>query len=166
MPSYTTPLEAVVQVLRGSGIADIDWGDTGSPYYQAVPEGQLERADLFPYVVLDIPDSSTEYVFQGSTQYLESYQAIVNVVALEPDISTLASPYGDVTGSVIRYLDSLTDSPGTFSGANYDCLKWLRKSWVLRYDPAGRAPGTKPGARVWVATAVYDMQVEASYGGS
>lgn len=167
MPSFTTPLEAIVSKLRSSGVDGIEWGTTvagvttGNPYYIVLPEGDLNRTDLYPYVVIDIPDSTTEYVFQGTNQYLETINPIIRVVALEPDIQTLSSPYGEVDTSVIRYLDSLIDSYTQFSGENYDCISWTRKSYRLEYDTSSRSPG---GGRVWIGTANYEMKIEASYG--
>lgn len=137
--------ETLVAALRNSGVAGIAWGETGSPYYQQVPE----PPPAFPYVVFDIPDS--EVVHETDDNYRELYKPEITIVAEEPTIHALSSPYS--LFSVLHFLDQMRNSPQLLNGQNFEVIQFLRLNYrVYRADDA-RSP---EGGRVWLASAVYD----------
>lgn len=158
-------LQAVItQILRGSGIAGIQWGQgggdsVGSPYYREVPE----PPPPLPYVEFDIPDMTTiENFFEGG--YEEPYKVYVNVYGSYRDIATLLSPYS--TTSVLYFLDSLMNNKSLLAGDNFKVSEWFRDGWALQEDdnryPTGENPPGDPamsGGRVWVARATYSATV-------
>lgn len=141
-----TILQAIVDVLRDCPNTSVIWGEMASPFYQEVPEPPPK----FPYVVIDIPDSTIEHTI-GDPAYTETYVTTINVV--DVNVSGL-SPYK--TGSVLHYLDSFRDNSSVFNGdiGTFTCEEFLRQSWVLKLDTSSR---DSAGGRVWIASANYEI---------
>ena len=177
MPSYTTPHQAIVGVLREAGISalnaenpppdnrDFNWlnpdGSAGSPYYKDAKEPQPG----FPYVVYDISAGTPEHTMGDG--YPEAFEVTVDVVGANPYIHEIGSPYANPKTSPIAYLDAMGAQPFVFNGTRYNCFKFIRKSWELIEDPT-RAPqddsnGGGVYGNVYVARAVYDMEIGAAY---
>lgn len=175
MPTYITPHQAFVAVLRASGLSvatipdpperDYDW--RWQPYYKDAKEPQ----PAFPFVVYDIPNSNgPEHTFGDS--YPELLNVEVKVVGVNPWIHYLGSPWGDPQSSVMAFLDSLSDQPFVFNGARYICCRFIRKDWELVEDDT-RQPDPLPGqpqgqaapvyGNVYVARANYEMEIGATY---
>ena len=157
---YADVNEAIVGVLRASGVAGIDW--TKSPYYieAAEPLPGAEGSAItdpgpFPYVVYELPESSTQHTMGDA--YVETYKPRFYVVGTQKDRAVLLSPYAE--SGVIAYLDSLRGTAALpagyklFDGANFDCIQFTRDGTYLAKDSSR---GTF-GERVWLREAGYTM---------
>lgn len=159
--AYADVHEAIVGVLQASGLTGIDW--TRSPAY--IEAGEQLPDQPFPYVVYEMPMSEVEHQM-GSDPMVINYRPSFFVVALQSQRNPWLSPF--VAGGVVAYLDSLRGTDAlpagyqAFSGANYECIKFVRDGDYLAKF-ANRSPFDmqtgKAGERVWMLQADYTLQI-------
>jgi hypothetical protein len=160
--TYNDLQEALVAYLRTQAITGITWGDHNSPAYEEFPEPtQVTSQPIspFPYVGFDIDESKVDHMFnegQGA-DYVENYTATFYVVAYQDKIAALASPYAP--NSVGYVLDGLAKNPELLSGTLFSVIDFARRGWSLKkFEDRGIDQ-----QRVYKATLVYDVILEASY---
>lgn len=161
------PHDLVVNALRTSNIPPFSWGEM--PYYEEVQEGQYQ----FPFCTYFFPESEPQLSTEDG--YAEMWDFEVVVVSQVPplgaggfDISTLSSPSGDPTKSVIAYMDSFMRNPWALApGAtpvqqsptvSFTVNGLIRKSYAITREEM-RGPNTM---RVYKAKATYRMQTSAT----
>lgn len=174
--TFLTPHQAICEVLRKAGIScrdvpggppqrDFDWynadGTPGSPYYKVAKEPQ----GGFPFVVYDIAAGSPDHTMGDS--YPELFNVTIKVMAGNPLIHYVGTPFGDPLVSPIAYLDAMSAQPFVFNGVRFICCRFIRKSWELVEDDT-RAPqddGAGGGVynSVYQAIAIYEMEIGATY---
>lgn len=174
---YITPHQAIVDILRRSGLTTVgvpngptreyNWvnpdGSPGSPYYIDAKEPQPD----FPYVTYDLPDSEGPQHTMGDS-YPEIFKPEFKVYGVNPWIHYLGSPYGSPINSLFAFLDSLAEQPFVFNGVRYICTKFIRLSWVISEEDV-RAPDNQTGDiapvynNVYAAKATYEMEIAGVY---
>jgi len=159
MTAYLSPHEAFTAILRGavSYVPSISWGATASPWYREVPE----PPPPFPYVVYSSGSSIIEdqsFPEASTSGYIEKFTYEVSVVATEDLIHSLSSPWAD--RSVMRYLDTISKSPGILTGKNFTCEGFVRTNYELMKEE-NRGPVL--ARRVWIGRSLYEMVIVADY---
>lgn len=173
--TYLTPHQALVTTLRNAGISclnvpdpgqrDFNWynpdGSPGSPYYKEAEEPQQG----FPFVIYDVTAGEPDHTMGDS--YPEKFEVRLDVVAGNPLIHHIGSPYGNPMVSPIAYLDMLSSQPFVLNGVRFICCKLIRKSWELMEDdtraPQDDSPGGGVYNSVYIARAIYEMELGATY---
>jgi hypothetical protein len=158
-----TPIQSVVNALRGCGVQGINWGDQASPYYEEVAEPQ----PAFPYVVLVFEESDVTHTQQSGSEgggYVEHFPVTIKVYggptsALGRGVEQLASP--QIRNSVLWTMDRYADHPEQLSGDNFDVIQFTRSSYSLNLETVERQPDGY--SRVYVAVGKYDLWISFNY---
>lgn len=144
---------SITQTLRASGVSGVSWAPgsgtaAGSPYYQQPPE-PLPDNFTFPFVVFRVSGEG-EVEHTTEAPYSEKFRVEIDVLGLETHVDTVLSPY--TSGSVLRYVDSLRQTPRVLDGDNFIVTTFYRTvPWELTFED-NRGPS---GERVWMASGTY-----------
>lgn len=166
MPNYLNFHEAIVGLIRGSGIstgvpgADFDWNN--QPYYREAPEMMPTSpidGKLIPFVWYDLLASTKQdNIGMTGSAYTETYELQVKVSASPDDVNRLSTPYGDPKRSLLAFLDSIQD-PANFASNYFDVTEFERTSYEIELDQQ-RGPDT---ARVYVGKGTFKVVLTVNY---